>query len=363
MLGLVSSGAWSLHGFIVSFSFIFLFTVLNVTSNLKHGPYFQRQRFFDRVNATDHAGLQRWIQVLAQQCQRRYDCDNDNLLATWKSVLAQLPLAKAGSLDAAGETIKVDADVKIDRELIRSELLKLLPWRVGPWRFAGVDVDSEWVSHLKWQRIAPAVYFDNAKVLDVGCNNGYFCFKAIAAGADWVLGVEPFLLYNVQHEVFRRYMSDPTAVGVMPITDDQIPKALNVFDVALSMGVLYHRSDPIGHLQMLHGSLRRRGQLVLETLAINTLDPDLIVPEGKFAKMRGVWFVPTVGMLQRWLRRIGFDEIRVIDVSVTDNNEQRRTDFMPFESLTDFVNPEDSGLTFEGYPMPSRVVISALRRR
>lgn len=278
-------------------------------------------------------------------------------------LLQQLPVAASGALDASGDAIAVAEDFQCDRESIRDQLLQLSPWRVGPWQFAGVDVDAEWRSCLKWQRIASSVYFDNAKVLDVGCNNGYFGFKAIAAGAAWVLGVEPFLLYNVQHEVFRRYLSDPAAVGVMPISAEQIPDGINVFDVALSMGVLYHRKDPIGHLQRLHNSLRRRGQLVLETIAIDSNDPDLIVPEGKFAKMRGVWFVPTIGMLQRWLRRIGFDEIQIIDVSVTSNQEQRRTEFMTFESLSDFVDPENAELTVEGYPMPARVVISALRRR
>ena len=108
------------------------------------------------------------------------------------------------------------------------------------------------VSFKKWDRIASSVYFDNATVLDVGCNNGYFGFKALAAGASWVLGVEPFLLYNAQHEVFRRCLQDPSTIGVMPIKAAEIPTGLKAFDVALSMGVLYHRKDPIGHLDTLH---------------------------------------------------------------------------------------------------------------
>lgn len=338
-------------------------SLLNASSASDRPSLFQRDAFFDRVSATGHPALGQWLRQLTDACGRHYGRDGGELLDGWKSVLEQLPAAKLGSLDASGDTIKVDANDPADSRLIRDQLLKLLPWRVGPWQFAGVDVDSEWRSHFKWQRIAASVYFDNAKVLDVGCNNGYFGFKAIVAGAAWVMGVEPFLLYNVQHEVFRRYHSDPAAIGVMPISEAQIPDGIEAFDVALSMGVLYHRSDPVGHLRRLHGSLRRRGQLVLETMAIDSADPDVIVPEGKFAKMRGVWFVPSIGMLKRWLRRIGFDEIRIIDVSVTSDREQRRTDFMPFESLSDFVDSKNQKLTVEGYPMPSRVVISALRRR
>ena len=73
--------------------------------------------------------------------------------------------------------------------------------------------------------------------------------------------------------------------------------------------------------------------------------------------------MPTVGMLKRWLRRTGFTEIEIIDVSVTDPSEQRQTDFMPFESLSDFLDPKNADLTVEGYQAPVRVVISAIGGR
>jgi tRNA (mo5U34)-methyltransferase len=351
---------------------------LNPPTSLPASSFFDRRSFFQRVNATGHPGLNHWMIQLQRQCQQRFDGDDDAQWADYKSVLCRLPVAEGGFLDATGDVVKVVGDF-VGRDLlaggagggnsdecpetVRALLLKLLPWRVGPWRFAGVDVDAEWRSYLKWKRIASEIYFDGAKVLDVGCNNGYFGFKALDAGAEWVLGVEPTRLYAAQHEVFRQYLADPSTMGLMPICDDQIPLGLNVFDVVLSMGVLYHRKNPVGHLERLYSSLRKRGQLVLETMAIESQEANLIVPEGKFAKMRGIWFMPTVAMLQRWLRRIGFDQIQVIDISTTRDDEQRTTPFMPFESRSDFVDPQNAGLTIEGYPMPCRVVISALRGR
>ena len=76
-------------------------------------------------------------------------------------------------------------------------------------------------------------------------------------------------------------------------------------------------------------------------MAIDSEKADIIVPENKFAKMRGVWFMPTVGMLKRWLKRTGFVDVKMIDISVTDHEEQRKTEFMPFESLSDFLDPSD----------------------
>ena len=321
-------------------------------------PLFDRSDFFRRIEATGHPALLQWSEQLREACDQRLVSNRDALFESWKAVLDRLPAVGQGSLDAQGDVIRVVGDQTTS---LRADLLRLNPWRIGPYQICGVDVDTEWRSNMKWDRFASKVYFDNAKVLDVGCNNGYFGFKALAAGAQWVMGVEPFLLYNVQHEIFRRYLADPAAIGVMPIKAAEIPAHLGVFDVALSMGVLYHRKNPIGHLETLHGSLRKRGQLILETMAIESESADVIVPKGKFAKMRGIWFMPTVGMLKRWLQRIGFAEIEIIDVSVTDASEQRKTPFMPFESLNDFLDPQNPALTIEGYQAPVRVVISAVR--
>jgi len=73
--------------------------------------------------------------------------------------------------------------------------------------------------------------------------------------------------------------------------------------------------------------------------------------------------VPTIGMLKRWLDRAGFVDVKVVDVSVTDLTEQRRTDFMPFESLADFLDPEEPAKTVEGYAAPVRVAFVAVKGR
>ncbi|MDB4767075.1 tRNA 5-methoxyuridine(34)/uridine 5-oxyacetic acid(34) synthase CmoB [bacterium] len=324
---------------------------------------FDRSDFFALIGASGHPALQQWSERLREICDQRLVANNDALFGSWKSVLDRLPALSQGSLDASGDVIRVVGQCESSDPFgsLHADLRQLNPWRIGPYRLCGVDVDAEWRSNMKWDRIASEIYLDGAKVLDVGCNNGYFGFKALAAGAQWVMGVEPFLLYIVQHEIFRGYLTNPASIGVMPIKAAEIPSDLRVFDVALSMGVLYHRKDPIGHLDTLHDSLRKRGQLILETMAIDSEKADVIVPKHKFAKMRGVWFMPTVGMLKRWLRRTGFVDVKVIDVSVTDQQEQRKTDFMPFESLSDFLDPNDPGRTIEGYPTPVRVAISGLR--
>ncbi|MGQ7096348.1 DUF1698 domain-containing protein, partial [Escherichia coli] len=50
---------------------------------------------------------------------------------------------------------------------------------------------------------------------------------------------------------------------------------------------------------------------------------------------------------------------RIVDVCVTTTEEQRRTEWMVTESLSDFLDPHDPSKTVEGYPAPKRAVLIA----
>ena len=246
-------------------------------------------------------------------------------------------------------------------------LKQLHPWRKGPYLLHGVFIDTEWRSDWKWERLLPHIdSLSGRRVLDVGCGNGYHCWRMLGAGAQWVVGIDPTPLFLAQFEAVRRLLS--TAQGAtpslhrvcqLPLGIEDVPAQLRAFDTTFSMGVLYHRRSPIEHLQALRDTLRPGGQLVLETLVIDGSDGELLIPEDRYAKMRNVWFIPSVGMLERWLRRVGFRDVRTVDVTVTRTEEQRSTEWMQFESLRDFLDPADPTLTIEGYAAPCRAVVLA----
>ena len=127
------------------------------------------------------------------------------------------------------------------------------------------------------------------------------------------------------------------------------------------MGVLYHRRSPVDHLYELKGALRAGGQLVLETLMIEGDAQAVLTPPGRYAKMRNVWFIPSVAALELWLTRCGFTGIRCVDINRTTTGEQRATDWMTDESLTDFLDPLDPAKTIEGHPAPMRAIFIATR--
>ncbi len=246
-----------------------------------------------------------------------------------------------------------------EKATIRELLISLSPWRKGPFDVAGVTIDSEWRSNLKWGRLRNSIApLDDRTVLDVGCGNGYYSLGMRDAGARAVIGIDPTILYVMQFLAIERFLQ-PEAVFVLPLRLHELPHAGKAFDTTFSMGVLYHQRSPIDHLQQLKGTLRSGGQLVLETLYVPGEASHACTPSDRYARMNNIWLLPTISELTTWLQRSGFRDIEVVDQSPTTIDEQRSTEWMTFESLAEALDPDDSDLTVEGWPAPRRVVVLA----
>ncbi|VEI46073.1 tRNA mo(5)U34 methyltransferase [Actinobacillus equuli] len=81
---------------------------------------------------------------------------------------------------------------------------------------------------------------------------------------------------------------------------------LAAFDTVFSMGVLYHRKSPLDHLSQLKAQLVKGGELVLETLVIDGDVNTCLVPADRYAKMKNVYFIPSIDCLINWLEKVGF---------------------------------------------------------
>ncbi|NOZ55048.1 MAG: tRNA 5-methoxyuridine(34)/uridine 5-oxyacetic acid(34) synthase CmoB [Gammaproteobacteria bacterium] len=279
----------------------------------------------------------------------------------WMNILNNLPLIAPSKIDLQSAVqigLSHDCD-KRSLNTIEALLHQLHPWRKGPFELFGIQVDTEWRSDFKWQRlknhISPLV---DRMVLDIGCGSGYHCWRMVGAGARLVMGIDPTLLYVIQFYALQKYCQGFNAY-VLPLSSDAMPADFKIFDTVFSMGVLYHRRSPIDHLMDLKQFLRRGGELVLETLVIDGAMGQTLVPEGRYAKMRNVWFIPTPQTLVSWLRRCGYSNIQLIDITQTTLQEQRATNWMQFESLKDFLDPADETKTIEGLPAPQRAIIVA----
>lgn len=283
-------------------------------------------------------------------------------LPRWAEALAALPDLSPDSLNREGRVGVSGPATPQDRAALEAALAGLQPWRKGPFELFGVHVDSEWRSDWKWQRIAGDLGpLHGNTVLDVGCGNGYFGWRALGAGASRVLGVDPAVLFFLQHLAVCRYTAAlaPGENLLLPVPFESLPAWS--FDLVLSMGVIYHRPDPAGHVRRLFEHVRPGGRLLLESLVV-TSGPELVPGrEGRYARMRNVSVVPRVDQLVGWLEAAGFQAVRVVDVTATTPAEQRRTPWMRFESLAESLDPDDPGRTVEGFPAPVRAALLATR--
>ena len=302
-----------------------------------------------------HEALPEWAELdatLFANLHRHGDCGR------WQAALDCLPAAHGIRTDY-GDVVAVAGGLVPDhRTLVREALQALHPWRKGPFDLFGVRVDAEWRSDLKWRRVAPAVDLAGAAVLDVGCGNGYFGWRMLQAGAQRVVGIDATPLFHMQHQAINHYAGDHRN-AVLPIRFEQLPQRLTEarFDAAFSMGVLYHQRNPGEHLRRLCSSLKTGGQVIVETLIVESAAP--LRPAGRYARMRNISEIPTPDSLLNALAAAGFEEARVIDIAATTGAEQRSTPWMRFESLAEALNPDDAGRTIEGHPAPRRCVAAA----
>jgi len=301
--------------------------------------------------------LAEWANGLQAQLDAKMTKSHGDL-QRWQSALEALPELVPTRIDLV-ESFTLDNDCDAEtRVQLHKALMGLSPWRKGPFDVFGVHVDTEWRSDWKWSRVSPHLDLKGKRVLDVGCGNGYYQWRMLGAGADSVIGVDPNWLFFCQFQAIQRYLPDLPAWH-LPFALEDLPANLEGFDTVFSMGVLYHRRSPIDHLLALKDCLVKGGELVLETLVVEGDGQQVLVPEDRYAQMRNVWFVPSVPALELWLRRAGFVDVRCVDVSITTVEEQRGTDWMRFQSLSDYLDPADHSRTVEGLPAPMRAVIVA----
>lgn len=307
-------------------------------------------------------GAEEWAQQLAGQVERAFSEQGHGDLPRWQQALEELPQLLPARRDLVdGVAIGDAADLPDElRQKMRSSLQKLHPWRKGPYQLYGIDIDTEWRSDWKWDRLKDHIEpLHKRLVLDVGCGNGYHCWRMLGAGARMVVGIDPTLLSVMQFQAIGKLYGEAAPVYVLPIGIEQVPQNLTLFDTVFSMGVLYHRRSPIDHLLELKSCLRPGGELVLETLVIEGDGDRVLLPEKRYAQMRNVWFLPSCEALMLWLRRCGFNEVKLCDVAKTSVEEQRSTDWMRFNSLVNFLDPGNPDLTCEGLPAPVRAIVTA----
>ena len=323
----------------------------------------EAQWFNDCYKSLFDTPLSHWLQTLPAQLDHWQRNSKHGEFDKWCRLLAKLPSTTPSNIEL-DEKVAVGSLADVDvytQKKISGLLQQFMPWRKGPFYVHDIHVDTEWRSDWKWDRVYPHITpLKNRTVLDVGCGSGYHMWRMLGQGASRVIGIDPTQLFFIQFQAIKHFIPRDD-IHFLPLGIEEM-QPLNAFDTVFSMGGLYHRKDPIQFLNQLKHQLRKGGELVLETLVVDGDEQTVLMAGERYAQMRNVWFLPSTKALAVWLERVGFENIRVVDVNHTTLDEQRSTPWMDSQSLKDFLDPEDITRTIEGYPAPQRAVLIANRK-
>jgi len=283
---------------------------------------------------------------------------------TWKNIkplrdaLETLPdIETKVSLD---DVVTLATDEVVDSEQIVSVAKMMMPWRKGPFDLFGLFIDTEWQSQLKYNLLRPHFNLKGKRVADIGCNNGYYLFRMQEDEPASLVGFDPSSLYKTQFDFINHFVKSDIKYELLGV--EHVPFYEEKFDTIFCLGVLYHRSDPVAMLKQLFKGLDKEGEVVLDTFMIDGEDEMALCPQGAYSKIPNIYFVPTIPALKNWCLRAGFSDFEVLETSVTDANEQRKTEWIEGQSLEDFLDPNDITKTVEGYPAPKRVYVRLIKK-
>ncbi|MCD8212735.1 MAG: tRNA 5-methoxyuridine(34)/uridine 5-oxyacetic acid(34) synthase CmoB [Campylobacter sp.] len=231
----------------------------------------------------------------------------------------------------------------------------LKPWRKGPFKLGEIFIDTEWQSFIKFNLLAPHMDLDGKLVADVGCNNGYYMFRMLNHHPKKIIGFDPSIHTALQFYFINRFARTNIVYEMLGV--EHLPLYEHKFDVIFCLGVIYHRSDPFKMLKELKSALNTGGEVFLDTIYIDMNGEFALSPKNTYSKIPNIYFIPTISALQNWCERAKFKDFEILATKPTDFEEQRKTEWIDGQSLENFLDPNDSSKTIEGYPAPKRVYI------
>lgn len=192
------------------------------------------------------------------------------------------------------------------------------------------SICGEPVDHpaAKWAGIKDVLPKDltGKRVLDVGCNAGFFSIEAKRRNAAYVLGVDSHRMHIEQARFVRRILDIDVDFRRMSVYD--LSKSdIGQFDVILALGLIYHCKHPLLAVQNM-ASVAKEILIVESAIIPPKVKSDkfkifesrpvytLKYVENQFSESEGDknWFLFSLGGLKAIFRSAGFIEVNEVEV-------------------------------------------------
>ena len=211
-----------------------------------------------------------------------------------------------------------------------------MPWRKGPFHVHGIHIDT-WRGAPTGSGIGccPTSALQGRYVLDVAAA------AVTTSGAWWAkgetgVGIDPSPLFLCQFEAIRHFAGNDQRAHLLPLGIQELPD-LRAFDTVFSMGCSITTSPHRG-IEQLRNQLKDDGELVLEPGGRRRRN-QVLMPD-RYGKRCATSGSSLSAALTRWVERAADSPMRIVDENKTSTDEQRRTDWMINESLSDYLDQQ-----------------------
>jgi len=206
----------------------------------------------------------------------------------------------------------------MDRQAIERRIAKVPFW----WHYIDlgngvVTPGNQWKPNCPWatQRVREMLQLPESlagkTVLDIGAWDGYFAFEAERRGASRVLAIDNFYRFDESladqgFNVAKKILGSKAEFRKMDVYDLS-PDKVEMFDVVLFLGVIYHLRHPVLALEKVASVTKE--MMILESQFTQDYggEPVARFLEGdELNKDSTNWWVPTRACLEAMIRSAGF---------------------------------------------------------
>jgi len=113
--------------------------------------------FSEAYDDISNSDLSPWMERLPGDIEATFSNYSHGELKQWHQLLSELVQITPSDLEI-NTNVSVGNENNLTAEqahLLTEQLMKLHPWRKGPFHIHGLHIDTEWRSDWKWQRIKP----------------------------------------------------------------------------------------------------------------------------------------------------------------------------------------------------------------